>query len=149
MLTIDLLASGRITKTPGVCGGAARVGTTRLAVWSLVLAKKMGQSDAALLDSYPTLTAANLDDCWEYYRQHPTEIEQLIWLNDTVGNIPEGELPPASVILAGQMLGLTDDEVMAAFSPPLTPPDISAAWQQYRSDPVRVSHDIARTRMAG
>src|SRR5207245_2724666 len=53
--------STRIQKTPGVCGGDARIGDTRIPVWLLVLARKQGQSDAHLLDGYPSLTAADLD----------------------------------------------------------------------------------------
>jgi uncharacterized protein (DUF433 family) len=49
-----------IEKTPGVCDGDARITRTRIPVWSLVNSKKLGLSDAQLLDAYPTLTAEDL-----------------------------------------------------------------------------------------
>jgi uncharacterized protein (DUF433 family) len=141
--------AGRIQKTPGVCGGAACVGDHRIPVWLLVLKKKMGQSDADILAGYPALTADDLAACWAYYQQEPLEIERLIWLNDTAGNVPPGAPVPAGVIIAGKLLGLSDAEVMDAFDQPLTPTDLSAAWQAYFAAPARVEREIAATRRAG
>ena len=63
---------------------------------------------------------------WKYYRRHPGEIEQLIWLNDVAGNVPTGAAPPAAVIVAGLLLGWDDATVREAFDPPL-PPEAPAA----------------------
>ena len=41
------LAAAAIQKTPGVCGGDARVRTTRIPVWLLVLSRRMGRTDPA------------------------------------------------------------------------------------------------------
>ena len=43
-----------IDKTPGVCGGEARVMRTRVPVWTLAQARRLGVSEATLLASYPT-----------------------------------------------------------------------------------------------
>jgi len=44
-----------IEKTPGVCGGVARIVRTRIPVWGLVQANRLGASETDLLDWYPTL----------------------------------------------------------------------------------------------
>lgn len=138
-----------IEKTPNVCGGKARVHDTRIPVWILVLSRKWGKPDADVLRDYPTLTQADLDAAWEYYQHHPVEIEQSIWLNDTAANVPDGISPPAAVIVAGRLLGLDDDAIREAFEPPLTPEQVSAAWAEYRAEPVRVGRDLAALRQAG
>jgi uncharacterized protein (DUF433 family) len=141
--------SARIRKTPGVCGGDARIGDTRLPVWLLVLARKHGQTDAQLLDTYPSLSPADLDAAWDYYREQPVEIEQAIWFNDTAANVPDGQVPPAWVIVAGRMLGLTDADIQSAFEPALTTTDLTTAWDTFRTDPAGVEREMARHRMAG
>ncbi|MBY0525487.1 MAG: DUF433 domain-containing protein [Gemmataceae bacterium] len=138
-----------IDKTPGVCGGDARVRNTRIPVWLLVLHRKLGRSDAEVLDSYPTLTQADLDAVWDYYRDHPVEVEQTIWVNDTAANVPEGSSVPAAVIVAGRLLGLADATIREAFDPPLTPEEVAAAWAEYRADPRRMAREVAAVRQAG
>lgn len=70
-----------IEKTPGVCGGAARVVGTRVPVWQLVEARGLGASEAQLLLDYPRLKAANLVDAWPYAEDHPDEIATHIRQN--------------------------------------------------------------------
>jgi uncharacterized protein (DUF433 family) len=145
----DWSASERIQKTPGVCGGDARIAGHRIPVWLLVAQKKAGQTDAQILVNYPALTADDLAAAWAYYQAVPLEIERLIWLNDTAANVPAGTSPPASVIIAGKQLGLSDAEVMEAFDPLLTPASLSAAWQVYLAAPAEVEREIAAVRRAG
>ena len=71
-------ALSKISKTPGVCGGAACVGHTRIAVWTLVQLKKLGRSETQLLADFPGLTPDDLDAVWSYYREHPREMDQTI-----------------------------------------------------------------------
>lgn len=80
------LSSGSlgIKKTPGVCGGDACVGNTRIPVWSLVCDRRLGASDAVILESFPHLTAADLVNAWAYADAYPAEIEQAIKENDEV-----------------------------------------------------------------
>ena len=139
----------RIQKTPGVCGGDARIGNTRIPVWLLVLARKQGQPDAELLDAYPALAAADLDAAWDYYREHPVEVERAIWFNDTAANVPDGQVPPAWVIVSGRMLGLPDTDIQSAFEPALSATDLAAAWDTFRADPVGVGRELARHGLAG
>ncbi len=71
-----------IKKTPGVCGGDACIGNTRIQVWVLVGYRRLGCSDAELLKFYPHLTAADLVNAWAYTDAYPEEIEQAITRNE-------------------------------------------------------------------
>ena len=71
-----------ISKTPGVCGGAARIAGTRIPVWTLVEYRKLGSSEAELLSMYPTLRSEDLANAWLYFRTHQGEIEQEISENE-------------------------------------------------------------------
>jgi len=74
-----------IEKTPGVCGGAARVAGTRIPVWQLVEAREMGASEAQLLLDYPRLQALNLVEAWQYADEHQDEIAAEIHKNEVLG----------------------------------------------------------------
>ncbi len=70
--------SGRIIKTPGVCGGDARIKGTRLTVWGLEEWRRLGWSDARILDAYPQLKPVDLAMAWAYVEKHRDEIEEAI-----------------------------------------------------------------------
>jgi uncharacterized protein (DUF433 family) len=72
-----------IESTPGVSGGEPCIVRTRIPVWLLVQARKLGASEADLLESYPSLTAEDLTNAWAYYRAHQGEIEQQIIEHET------------------------------------------------------------------
>ena len=56
ILSQGTVISGRgIEKTPEICGGSARIAGTRIAIWGLVEARRIGYSEADLLTSYPSL----------------------------------------------------------------------------------------------
>jgi uncharacterized protein (DUF433 family) len=67
-----------VEKLPGVCGGDARIRTTRIPVWGMVEWRNLGLSDAEILTRHPDLSQADLDAACDYYRQHPDEIDQAI-----------------------------------------------------------------------
>ncbi len=71
-----------IESTLGVCGGEPRIVRTRIPVWLLEQAKRLGASDAELLRSYPTLRAEDLANAWAYVRSHRFEIDQQIQENE-------------------------------------------------------------------
>ena len=75
---------GRIHRTPGVCGGEACVGSTRIAVWMLEEARRVGVTDAGLLQDYPSLDARDLAAAWVYVGGHAAEIENVICANNAV-----------------------------------------------------------------
>lgn len=71
-----------IEKTPGVCGGDARITNTRIPIWVLVEARRLRYSDSDLLKSYPTLSAADIANAWAYAQAYPDEIECAIQRNE-------------------------------------------------------------------
>jgi uncharacterized protein (DUF433 family) len=71
-----------IDSTPDILGGEARIVRTRIPVWVLVQARRLGATEADMLRSYPTLRAEDLTNAWAYARSHPDEIEQHILENE-------------------------------------------------------------------
>lgn len=76
------LWSSGVEKTPGVCGGAARIARTRIPVWTLVRFKQLGASDEDLLSFYPALTREKLARAWQYAGAHQDEIAAEILQNE-------------------------------------------------------------------
>ena len=72
-----------IQKTPGVCGGRACVGNTRIPVWTLIGFFRQGATDAEVMRAYPTLIADHLDLVRKYYETHRTEIDRDIREQDS------------------------------------------------------------------
>ncbi len=78
---VDKLVGRPVVKTPDVCGGDARIDGTRIPVWGLEAYRRIGLSDARLLEYYPTLSVSDLDAAWEYVSANVSEIEELISRN--------------------------------------------------------------------
>ena len=72
-----------VESTPGVCGGEPCIVRTRIPVWVLVQARRLGTSEVDLLRSYPMLRAEDLVQAWAYALAHREEIEQQILANET------------------------------------------------------------------
>lgn len=71
-----------IDSIPDVCGGEPCIVRTRIPVWMLVQAKRLGTSEADLLRCYPTLRAEDLANAWAYFRSHRDKIEKQIRENE-------------------------------------------------------------------
>jgi uncharacterized protein (DUF433 family) len=71
-----------IESTPGVCGGAACIVRTRIPVWLLENARRLGTTEAELLRAYPQLRAEDLANAWAYVRSHRDEINNQIQENE-------------------------------------------------------------------
>ena len=71
-----------IESQPGVCGGEPCVVRTRIPVWLLEQARRLGTSEAELLRAYPTLRAEDLANAWAYVRSHRAEIDSQIDANE-------------------------------------------------------------------
>jgi uncharacterized protein (DUF433 family) len=67
-----------IEQVPGVCGGEPVIVRTRIPVWLLVHARRLGASEADLPSNYPTLRAEDLANAWACSRTHLEEIDQQI-----------------------------------------------------------------------
>ena len=73
-----------VESTPGVCGGEPCIVRTRIPVWVLEQARRLGSREQELLRSYPTLRAEDLANAWAYVRSHRAEIEEQISENECV-----------------------------------------------------------------
>ena len=73
-----------IESLPGVCGGEPCIVRTRIPVWVLEQARRLGTSESDLLRSFPTLRAADLVNAWSYVRANLDEIDRQIRDNEEV-----------------------------------------------------------------
>lgn len=67
-----------IEKTEGVSGGMACIVRTRIPVWTLENYRRLGWTDAALLENFPSLRAADLVNAWAYADAHSEEMDKAI-----------------------------------------------------------------------
>jgi uncharacterized protein (DUF433 family) len=71
-----------IDSRPDVCGGEPCIVRTRIPVWLLEQARRLGVAEQSLLAAYPTLRAEDLVNAWAYARSHEVEIENQIRDNE-------------------------------------------------------------------
>lgn len=72
-----------IESIPNVCGGEPCIVRSRLPVWLLEQARRLGTTEAELLQAYPTLHARDLANAWSYVRARPEEINRQIQENES------------------------------------------------------------------
>lgn len=70
-----------IEKTEGVSGGEACIVRTRIPVWTLENYRRLGWTDAAILENFPSLRAADLVNAWAYADAHREEVDKAIQKN--------------------------------------------------------------------
>jgi len=68
---------------PTVMGGLPCITRTRIPVWLLEQARRLGTSEADLLRDYPTLTVQDLANARNFVRSHRAEIDAQIEANET------------------------------------------------------------------
>ena len=71
-----------IESLPEVCGGEPCIARTRIPVWLLEQARRLGITEDQLLRSYPTLRAEDLANAWAFVRSHRPEIDEQIRANE-------------------------------------------------------------------
>jgi uncharacterized protein (DUF433 family) len=71
-----------IDSRPDVCGGYPCIVRTRIPVWLLDQARRLGSSEQALPEAYPSLRAEDLVNAWPYARSHAAEIDAQIRENE-------------------------------------------------------------------
>ncbi|MBX3065861.1 MAG: DUF433 domain-containing protein [Anaerolineae bacterium] len=71
-----------IVRIPGVIGGKPIIVRTRIPVWLLIQAMRIGKTDEDLLASYPTLRTQDLVNARAYYEHNREEIDQQIEDNE-------------------------------------------------------------------
>jgi len=72
----------RIEKHPDVVGGLARIHQTRVPVWIVEQARRLGMSETEILSAFPTLHIEDVLSAWSYAQEHADEIEHDILLNE-------------------------------------------------------------------
>lgn len=72
-----------IDSRPDVCGGEPCIVRTRIPVWLLEQARRLGTNEQQLLQAYPTLRAEDLVNAWAYARGHAAEIVEQIRANES------------------------------------------------------------------
>ena len=72
-----------VESIPNVSGGEPCIVRTRIPVWLLEQARRLGTSEADLLQAYPSLHAQDLANAWNYVRFHAEEINRQISENAT------------------------------------------------------------------
>ncbi|MCC6539703.1 MAG: DUF433 domain-containing protein [Bryobacterales bacterium] len=72
-----------IDSRPDVCGGEPCIVRTRIPVWLLEQAHRLGTNEQELLQAYPTLRAEDLVKAWAFARSHASEIDEQIRANES------------------------------------------------------------------
>ena len=67
-----------IIRTPGVCGGNARLEGGRVAVHDVIGLLQNGETVDSVTRQLPGLTRAEVYECLAYYEDHLAEIDYLI-----------------------------------------------------------------------
>jgi uncharacterized protein (DUF433 family) len=123
-----------IQKTPDICGGDACIRNTRVPVWSLVVAQRLGISDAALLHYFVApLSTADVQAALTYYQQHPDEIEQEIRLNQETEQKTMNRQKRWTAAELRQLPAAERDAIMQAAA--------ALAEEAYRNDPELTAFD--------
>ena len=82
-----------IEKTPGVCGGAARIRGHPYPRLAPGRGADSGATEAELLLDYPSLTAQDLIDAWGYAEEHADEIAAEVRRNEVAWSCNVGFAP--------------------------------------------------------
>ena len=77
-----MIAPG-IESIPNVCGGEPCIVRSRIPVWLLEQARRLGTREAELLQAYPTLRTQDLANAWNYVHAHSEEIDGQIRENES------------------------------------------------------------------
>jgi type III restriction enzyme len=64
-----------ITKDKNICGGSARVGGTRVPVWTLVRYQQLGVQDVKIRKDFPSVSMTALHAAFDYYKNNKEEID--------------------------------------------------------------------------
>jgi uncharacterized protein (DUF433 family) len=70
-----------IVQTEGVCGGCPRIRDSRVSVRTIAELVRQGEPVGEILDTYPHLDPAAVDDAIGYYVDHQEEIDAEIEAN--------------------------------------------------------------------
>jgi uncharacterized protein (DUF433 family) len=88
-----------IESIPGVQGGDPCIVRTRIPIWVLEQARRLGVTESELLQDYPSLRAEDLANAWAYVRAHREDIDRQIQEQEP------GDDEPSIVVEGGAMAG--------------------------------------------
>lgn len=71
-----------IESRPGLVGGSAVIRHTRIPVWVLERARRLGLSETEILNAFPSLRTEDLRNAWVYVWTHRDEIDHEIAENE-------------------------------------------------------------------
>jgi type III restriction enzyme len=71
----ELVQFVTVVRTPGICGGRARIAGTRIPVWALCALWRAGADDAEIMTAYPTLLEHHLESAKQHIQEFEHEIE--------------------------------------------------------------------------
>ncbi len=72
-----------IDSDPAVAGGEACIVRTRIPLWLLEQARRLGTTEEAILHACPSLRAEDLANSWAFVRSHREEIDRQIEENES------------------------------------------------------------------
>ena len=72
----------RVMSYPGVCGGDPCISGTRIPVWALENARRLGADDSEILRMYPMLDREDLRAARQYVVSHREDIDRQIRENE-------------------------------------------------------------------
>jgi len=85
------MISPGIESTLNICGGEPCIVRSRIPVRLLEQARRLGTSEAGLLQAYPTLRAQDLANAWNHLCAHAEEVEEQTRENEAHGTDPRVE----------------------------------------------------------
>jgi uncharacterized protein (DUF433 family) len=71
-----------IVRNPAILAGEPTIAGTRIAVRTLVVARRFMPTIGELLEAYPHLTRGEIEEAFAFYADHQAEIDQYIAEND-------------------------------------------------------------------
>jgi uncharacterized protein (DUF433 family) len=71
-----------ISKKTGRSGGEACIRDTRITVWGLEVQRRLGRTEAEIIQAVPGLSEADLESAWEYIAANRHEIDEAIRENE-------------------------------------------------------------------
>lgn len=71
-----------IVRNPAILAGEPTIAGTRIAVRTLVVARRFTPTIKGLLEAYPHLTHEEIEEAFAFYADHQAEIDQYIAEND-------------------------------------------------------------------
>lgn len=91
---MDNILTQHIEKTPGVCGGRARIAGHRIRVVDVVAwHEKRGQSPDEIVAMFPGITLADVHAALAYYFDHREEIEAEFRQDAALGDTLRARYP--------------------------------------------------------